>query len=463
MINLTDFDDMSCSVAMTHALDAQLRKHFHKGTEQEDLTFALWRPSRGHKRYTVILERLVLPLDGERQLHGNVSFSPDYVQRVLKEAGNEYGIALLHSHLGPGWQGMSEDDIVAERDRLAAAVSGRTGHPLVGLTWGTDGAWSARAWLRHSKLDYRIRWANTVRVVGKELRITYHPDLTAIASTASQVATVSCWGEENQSKLANVHVGIIGLGSVGSVVAETLSRMGISRVTLIDHDRIEERNLDRTLGAVFQDAVEGTAKVDLSKRLIESTHTALTLTVTAVTAKVTSDEGLRAALDCDVLFSCVDRSYPRHILNALAYGHLIPVVDGGIFAKVAGGKLVHADWRIHIVGPEHACMMCLGAITREGVALDREGKLDDPTYIEGLGSEFSPLLARQNVFPFSVSVAAHEVIQFVGLVTGVRRLGGMHPQFYHCYPGEMESMEKDACIPGCEYHTLTSTVCSLLE
>jgi len=357
---------------------------------------------------------------------------------------------------------MSPDDIVAERERLAPAVAGRTGLPLVGLTWGTDGSWSARAWLRASKLDYRMLWADTVRVVGKELRITYHPNVTTVESTASQVATVSCWGEENQAKLARVHVGVVGLGSVGSLVAESLSRMGVSRITLIDPDHIEERNLDRTLGAVFQDAVEGTSKVIVSKRLIQSTHTAPTLTIADYTGTLISEDGLRSALDCDVLFSCVDRPYPRHVLNALAYGHLIPVIDGGIFAKVADGKLVHADWRIHTIGPDHACMMCLGAITREGVALDREGKLDDPKYIEGLGPEFSPLLARQNVFPFSLSVAAHEVLQFVGLVTGVQRIGGTHPQFYHCYPGEMVALHQDSCVPECEYKAITSSASQLL-
>ena len=54
---------------------------------------------------------------------------------------------MLHSHLGPGWQDVSEDDVVAERGRAALALAG-TELPLVGLTLGTDGAWSARFWPR---------------------------------------------------------------------------------------------------------------------------------------------------------------------------------------------------------------------------------------------------------------------------------------------------------------------------
>jgi hypothetical protein len=149
------------------------------------------------------------------------------------------------------------------------------------------------------------------------------------------------------------------------------------------------------------------------------------------------------------------------MLNALAYSHLIPVLDGGIFAKVHEGKFIHADWRIHTVGPERACMVCLGGLKREDIALDMDGKLDDPVYIQGLGPEFSPLLARQNVFPFSLSVAAHEILQFVGLVTGLTRIGGIGPQTYHCYPGTMEVDEDTKCDADCDYNALTGSAIDL--
>lgn len=459
--------DREVSVAMpetVHAeLSAHLGAHLAEGCLQEDLSFAFWRPSHGRTRTTAVLHRVVLPEPNERILQGNAAFTPDYVLRALSLAQPGEGVAFAHSHFGPGWQGMSPDDIVAERDRLAAAVAGRTGLPLVGLTWGTDDTWSARFWVRQSARGFMRRDASTVRVVGTRLRLTFHPRiLPSPVSSAAQVATVSVWGAAHQADLARLRVGIVGLGSVGSIVAEALSRIGVSRFILIDPDRIEERNLDRTLGAVPEDADVGTPKVRVAARQIQASHTADRITIDPFVGSLLSRDGLARALDCDVLVSCVDRPAPRHLLNAVAYAHLIPVIDGGILARVdEHGSLIHADWRIHTVGAGHSCLVCLGALRPEDIALDQAGKLDDPAYVQGLDSAFSPLLARQNVFPFSLSVAAHEVLQLVGLITGEERIGGIGAQTYHCYPGAMEVVRNETCAPGCEYATLLASAADL--
>src|SRR5947207_1684907 len=122
---LSDFANLDISIAMTADTDAALRLHLDKGPLQEDLCFAYWRPSRGATRFTAIVNEIVLPRDGDRELHGNVSFLAPYLQRVLVNVPQGSGIGLIHGHLGPGWQRMSGDDVVAERDRLNGAVAAR--------------------------------------------------------------------------------------------------------------------------------------------------------------------------------------------------------------------------------------------------------------------------------------------------------------------------------------------------
>jgi molybdopterin-synthase adenylyltransferase len=460
---LADFAGLEISVAMTAEIDRRLTAHLDKGPHQEDLTFAYWRPSVGATRYTVVITDSILPEEGDRLLQGNVAFLPSYLRRVLAGAasGSGSGIALIHSHLGPGWQGMSRDDVVAEQERLAGAVAGRTGLPVVGLTRGTDGAWSGRLWVREAPRQYGRLLARTVRVVGRRLAITYHPDDRPPATTDSQVATWSVWGQRAQDDLVRTRIGIVGLGSVGSLVAEALSRIGLQRLTYIDFDVLEMRNLDRTHGATMADVLAGLTKVQVAARATAMSHTATDMDLRVVPSSLLTPAGLRAALDCDVLVSCVDRPWPRHLLNAIAYSQLIPVIDGGILARVKpDGTPLHVDWRIHTVGPDRACLVCLGALRRSDVRLEKDGKLDDPDYVEGLSEEDKAFISRRNVFPFSMSVAAHEVLQLIGLVTGQARIGGRGPQRYHAYPGEMHVLDA-ACDPACEFQSLTASAVDL--
>ena len=457
---LNDFTKFAVSVAMTAGHNAILGDHLHKKACQEDLAFAYWRPSVGHRRFTAVITKLVLPEEGDRVLQGNVAFFPQYIRRVLAEVPDGSGVAFLHGHPAPGWQGMSDDDVVAERDRLAGAVAGQTGFPLLGLTRGTDGAWSGRLWLRTARHSYQRRWARSVRVVGSKLAITYHPNERSVNATDSQEATLSVWGQAAQDHLVRARVGVVGLGSVGSLVAEALSRVGLRELSFIDFDKVERRNLDRTLGTTCDDI--GLLKVAVASRGSHLSSTAESLDLHVTPYSLLHPEGLSAALDCDALVCCVDRPWPRYMLNVIAYSHLIPVIDGGILATVkADGTPQHISWSIHTVGPHHACMICLNVLRRSDVALDREGMLDDPDYIAGLSEEDKASFSRRNVFPFSMSVAAHEVLQLVGLLTGSPRVGGIGAQRYDCYPGTMRVLPDEVCHEQCEFTELIATAVDL--
>jgi hypothetical protein len=131
------------SVALTETFDAKLREHLIREDGEEDLLFTLYTPSQGQTRDSALLHTPLFPEPGDRQRHGNVSFNRSYLERACREALRQgYGVAFLHSHPIPGWQGMSDDDVRAEA-RTARTVEAVTGLPLVGLTVGSDGTWSA--------------------------------------------------------------------------------------------------------------------------------------------------------------------------------------------------------------------------------------------------------------------------------------------------------------------------------
>ena len=141
---------MNHRVVLREALHRQLADHLlsglRRGGRQEEACLALWRRGDGFNRYTGILADIVLPEDGDRDLHGNVTVHGGYLNRVLDRALKaQAGVAVLHSHPGPGWQALSDMDDDTERNIVSPFVR-ETGLPLLGLTMGSDGVWSARFW-----------------------------------------------------------------------------------------------------------------------------------------------------------------------------------------------------------------------------------------------------------------------------------------------------------------------------
>jgi len=437
------------SVAMTADVDRLARKHLLRSDRQEDICFALWRGSKGLTRSTALLERLILPGNGERNVHGNASFEPIFLERAMSEAAaSGRGLALMHSHpLGRSCQRMSNDDIAAERGN-AGAVFGATGLPLIGLTLAGDGAWTARFWERTAPRTYPGAWCASVRVVGNSLRVTFMDKLAPIPRpTEQQVRTVSAWGEESQANLVRLRAAVVGAGSVGGMIAESLARTGFEDITLIDFDVVKKHNLDRLNYATARDV--GRVKVELLAEFLRERATASSFRVEPVVAAVYEEKGYRAALDCDLLFACVDRPWGRYVLNLIAYSHLIPVIDGGIRARANRlSKLAAADWRAHTATIGRPCLQCLGQYDPGHVQMEREGMLDDPKYIEGLPKDH-PLKSRENVFAFSMACASLQTLQMLALVLAPLDQPNAGSQLYHFVGGHMEEPRFGACHPDC--------------
>lgn len=441
---------MEYSAAFTEDVHQALSTHLLQTTGQEDLCFALWNPSQGRDRFSALLVEVILPAVGERSLHENASFTSEFFRRALAIALERgCGLAFLHSHLGPGWQGMSDDDEDAE-ESMAGAVLAATGLPLLGLTLGIDGAWSARFWIKTAPRTFQRTWCRNVRVFGNQLRVTFTDDLIPPPRFSEKLdRTIGTWGVEHQATLARVRVGVIGLGSVGSIVSESLMRVGIQDVRLIDFDIIKPHNLDRTLHATTEDALNQCRKVDVAKRACELSATSDGVEVEAIPYSLAEVSGRSAAMDCDVLFSCVDRPAAREILNVLAYAHLIPVIDGGIGVDfLRSGALRGADWKAHTVGPKHKCLACRQQYDPALVSMDLAGTLDDPTYLNGL-PKGHPLRARENVFPFSLHLAGMEFLQFLSLVIAPSGCSNPGGQIYHFTSGRMEFNDCSPCDPDC--------------
>ena len=442
------------SVAIPDETETRLFEHLIRADGDEDLLFALWYPSYGATRHTALIHTPVFPERGDRQRHGNASFNQQYFERVCALAiEHKAGIAFMHSHPVPGWQGMSDDDVAAEK-KMAGAVSSLTDLPLVGMTVGTDGTWSARMWEHVSGKQFQRRWCHAVRSVGMTLNVSFNDRLVPKPEFRTEFKrTITVWGPHNHAQLVRLRVGIVGLGSVGSFVAEQLARMGFENLSLIDFDSIKHHNLDRTLSATRGDI--GRLKVSVINDMVNQSSTARHIHVDCVPYSIAEEEGYRAALDCDVLFSCVDRPRARRILNHFAFAHLIPVIDGGIQVRFNEGQFRGVDWQLQTASPGRPCLECLVAYSAADVATEIEGKLDDPSYIKGLETAHR-FRRNENVIPFSANLASLEVLQLIALTTGIAGVENFGVQRYRYVPGIVEQDIERACHDACVHVSLTA-------
>lgn len=445
------------SIAIPEKIDTQLNKHLIRDDGDEDLTFALWNPSSGYSRYTSLISEVISPEKGDRQRHGNVSFNPQYIKRVCKEAASKRcGISFIHSHPFPGWQQMSADDIIAEKIKLSDTVEVLTGFPLIGMTIGSDGSWSGRIWHYNKfKFEYEIQWAETIRTVGKQLKISFNDHIIPKPKYSKLFKrTRAVWGQVNHEKMARMRVGIVGLGSVGSMVCENLARMGIEKFVLIDFDKVEAHNLDRLVGATKKDI--GSFKVQVAERHIRNGKTASMVQIRTITKSIYEKEAYKEAIDCDILFSCVDRPRARYILNHIAYAHLIPVIDGGIQVRFDGDekkgyKFSGADWQVQTVCPERPCLQCLNVYSVSDVALEKSGLLDDPSYLKGLSKDYYKTKNNENIFPFSSNLASLEIFQFVAIATGTGDVDELGIQRFRYDPGIISQYLDRCCTMNCDF------------
>ena len=447
---------MNYDVALTEDVNAKATEHllsfFSTGKLQEDLCFALWTQSTGSSRTTAILTDIILPNEGERLLHGGASFVPSYLSRAVRLAVLEKkGLAFLHSHPSPGWQGMSQPDVVAERD-VIAPPTGATKMPLVGLTLGTDGYWSARFWTK-TKTAVRCSWCTKVRVIAESRYHLYYYDKLAPRPKRRNVLrrTFDTWGPGAQAEISRLHIGIVGLGSVGAIVAEAVARIGIRDVTLVDHDVVEQHNLDRLLFA--SEETIGQRKVELAKRLVLNHATADTPRVRAIPSPVHQRAAYNAILDCDLIFSCVDRPVARDVLNYVSQAHMIPVIDGGVAIEVNPQfqTFTSAHWRAHICTPLHKCLRCLGQYSSGMVITELDGSLDNPTYVHNLPDHAVP--RNENVFPFSLSAAALQVNLLLRYLLSEPWWPIVHQQDYQFVLSKLQ-ISNGQCHEHCSYNAM---------
>jgi molybdopterin/thiamine biosynthesis adenylyltransferase len=329
-------------------------------------------------------------------------------------------ICIAHSHPAAALA-FSGDDDVADKESFEIVFNRlESDRPHFSLVMTPDGEVMVRAY----GPDLVAHPVEMTRVVGTRLLARYPGRGHGVSAEAfdRQARTFGAASVEDLSKL---RIGIVGCGGTGSAVASLLARIGVSRLALIDADRVDTSNLNRLHFSHREDAIlhrpkvdvlaEEIAKIGLVEKVVRLPHYA-------------DDPQCRDALcTCDVIFGCTDDHLGRNLLNRLAHFYLIPVIDLGLLIEPAeDGGYDTFDARMTVVQPGAPCQVCRKLIDSQRM-LEEGMRRDDPERYEQhrrAGYVRGADVPSPAVVTFTTEVATMAVNELFHRLTGFRGASG---------------------------------------
>lgn len=156
-------------------------------------------------------------------------------------------------------------------------------------------------------------------------------------------------GKTGQIKLGQSRVAIVGMGALGTALANHMVRSGIGYVRIIDRDFVEYSNLQRQMLFDESDAEQSLPKAIAAKEKMNQINSSVTVDAHVTDLTWKNAEDLLA--DVDLILDGSDNFDVRYLINDVAVKHHIPWIYGGAVSS-RGMTTV-------IIPEETPCFRCL--------------------------------------------------------------------------------------------------------
>lgn len=135
-------------------------------------------------------------------------------------------------------------------------------------------------------------------------------------------------GQQGQAQLLKQHVLIIGMGALGTHLAESLVRTGVGEITIVDRDYIEFSNLQRQTLFTEQDASSYMPKVVAANNHLKAIRSDVVIHqhIAHVDARFLELH----ATQIDLILDATDNFETRQLINDFAYLNKVPWIYGGV-------------------------------------------------------------------------------------------------------------------------------------
>lgn len=146
-------------------------------------------------------------------------------------------------------------------------------------------------------------------------------------------------GKSGQRRLSKSRIAIVGLGALGSLAAEILTRAGTGRIHLIDRDIVELSNLHRQ--HCYSEEDIGKAKADILRTRLSKMNSEIRITasITDLTSSNIDTELKRN----DLILDCTDNKATRFLLNDFCRRRKIPWVSASAAGTIGSIILFKHD------------------------------------------------------------------------------------------------------------------------
>lgn len=156
-------------------------------------------------------------------------------------------------------------------------------------------------------------------------------------------------GADGQRRLGEKAVLIVGMGALGTVLANHMVRAGVGTVRFVDRDFVEASNLQRQMLYDEEDAALSLPKAVAAKRRLARINSGIKLE--EIVADATADNIDRLLDGIDLVLDGTDNFATRYLLNDACFKNGIPFVYGGSVASRGMSAI--------FVPGETACLRCL--------------------------------------------------------------------------------------------------------
>lgn len=151
-------------------------------------------------------------------------------------------------------------------------------------------------------------------------------------------------GKKGQEKLGKSKVAIVGVGALGTVAAELLTRAGVGKLILIDRDVVEESNLQRQM--LFTDKDVGKSKALIAGEKLNAINPEVEVKSYAVPL---NSENISLLKNADLILDCTDNLKTRFLINDFCRKNKI----SWIYASA-----IRTEGYVLPIFPHGACLRC---------------------------------------------------------------------------------------------------------